>query len=42
MCSILSVEKLVLFEDAIVQRLLDMCLYGVWSLILTKPYTNQI
>ena len=40
LCSLLSVEYLVRFED-IVQSLLDMCRYDVCSLILTKPNTNQ-
>ena len=39
--SILCVGWLLMFED-VVQSLLRMCLYGVCSLILTKPHTNQI
>jgi hypothetical protein len=39
--SLLSVDYLLIFEH-IVQSLIDMCFYDVYSLILTKPHTNQI
>ena len=38
---ILSVENLLLFKD-IVHYLLNMCFCDIFSLILTKPHTNQI
>jgi hypothetical protein len=34
------VEYLLIFED-VVQSLLYMCPYDVFSLILTEPHTNQ-
>ena len=40
LCSVLSVEYLLVFED-VVQSLLNMCFYDVYSLILTEPHTNQ-
>ena len=38
---IVFMERWIKFEDK-VQPLLNICLYGVCSLILTKPHTNQI
>ena len=40
LCSILNVEQLINFKD-VVQFLLNMCLYDVCTLILTKPHANQ-
>lgn len=41
MCSLLSVDQLLIFED-VVQNLSDICLYDVCSLIVTEPHTNQV
>ena len=41
LCSLLSLEYLMIFKDAL-ESLLNMCLYGVCSLILTEPHTNQM
>ena len=40
LCSILNVEQLIKFEDK-VRFLLNMWLYGVFSLILAYPHNNQ-
>ena len=37
----LSVEQLLILED-VVQYLVNMCLYDVWSFILTESNTNQV
>ena len=39
LCSLLRVDEIIL-ED-IVQSPLNMCPYGVYSLILTEPHTDQ-
>ena len=41
MCSLLNVEWLLIYED-VVQSLLNMCVYDVWSLIITESHTNQL
>ena len=41
MCLMLTVEQLIRFKY-MVQYLLNMCLYDVYSLILTRPQINQI
>ena len=40
-CSLLSVESLLMFED-VGRSLLNLCLFDVFSLILTEPHTDQI
>ena len=40
LCSFLNVEWFIKFEN-VVHFLLNMCMYGVCSLILTKPHINQ-
>ena len=41
LCSMLSVEQLLILED-VVQYLVNMCLYDVCSFILTESNTNQV
>ena len=41
LCSLLSVEWLLIFEDP-TQSFLNMCLYNAYSLILIEQHTHQI
>ena len=41
LCSLLSVEQLIIFEEA-VRYLLNMCIFYVCYFILTSRHTNQI